>query len=84
MVVVDQCDLAVAHIDVARHLDKWRFGRGHYAERVADRAAVARDHPEEEICRAWLIALEDCLGQQIKGLVLTNLVSIEQHCNSLR
>jgi hypothetical protein len=63
VVVVDQRDLAVAHVDVARHLYERRLGRRHHPERVANRAPLARDHPEEEIGRPRLVALEDRVPQ---------------------
>jgi hypothetical protein len=81
VVVVDQHDLPVANVDVARHLDKGRLGRCHHAERLFDRAPVPRHHPEEQIGGARLIALQNRLGDQVKRLVLANLVSIEQHCD---
>ena len=65
VVVVDQRDLPVAHVDVVRHLDERRLGRGHHAERVAQRAAVAPHHLEEQIGRARLIALQDGVGQPV-------------------
>ena len=76
MVVVDQRDLPVAHVDVARHLDKRRLGGRHHAQRIADRAPVARHHPKEQVGGARLIALEDGLGQRAKGLVLTYLGAV--------
>jgi hypothetical protein len=44
---------------VARHLHERGLGRRHHAERVADRAALARDLPEEEIGRPGLVPRED-------------------------
>jgi len=78
VIVVDQRDLTIAHIDVARDLDERRLGGGHDAERIADRVPVA-GHPEEQVGRAWLIALEDRFGQQVELFVFPNLVSIQQH-----
>jgi Replication protein C N-terminal domain len=77
--VVERADLTVPHIDVARHLDKRRLGCGHDAERIADRAPIPDHHPEEKIGRARLIALEDRLGQLVKGFILANFTSVQQH-----
>jgi len=49
------------------------------AERVARGAPVSRHHPEEEIGRAGLIALQDGLGQQVEGFVATDLVTSQKH-----
>jgi len=81
VVVVDQRDLPVANIDVARHLDKGRFGGGYHAQRLADRAPVAGDHPVEQISRTRLITLQYRLRQHVEGFALANFVSIEQHCD---
>jgi hypothetical protein len=59
-------------------LDERRFGCRDDAEGIADRAPVPR-HPEEKIRGAWLIALEDRLGQQIEVLIFPNCISIQQH-----
>jgi hypothetical protein len=75
---VDQGNLAVAHIDVARHLDKWRLGGSHDAERVADRMPIPR-HPKEKFGGARLIAIEDGGRQQIEVLVLLDRLAIQQH-----
>jgi hypothetical protein len=82
MVVVDQGDLTVPQIDVARHRDERCLGRRHHAERIAGRAPVLRHHPVEEIRRARLVALQDGLGQHVKGFVLTNIVLVQQHRSS--
>ena len=79
MVVVDQRDLTVADVDVARHLNERRLGGRHDAERITDRAPVPGHHPKKQIGGARLIALEDRLGQHVKVLVLANLVSVQQH-----
>ena len=69
-------DVAVAEIDVARHVDERRFRRRDDAQRLADRAAVAHDHPVEQIRGARLVALQDRLGQLIESLVLANVVQV--------
>jgi hypothetical protein len=74
VVVVHEHDLPVAQVDVVRHLDERRLRRGHHAERLGKRAAVARDHAEEEIGRPGLVALEDGLGQRIERPALANPV----------
>ena len=75
MIVVDQGDLTVAHIDVARNLDERRFGGGHDTERITDRMPVPR-HPKKKVGRARLIAIEDGGRQQIEVLVLLDLLAI--------
>ena len=75
VVVVHQRDLSVPHVDVARDLDERSLGRRHHAERVAHRAAVAGDHPEKQIRRARLVALEDGVGEQVERLVLADLIA---------
>jgi hypothetical protein len=49
-------------------------GRGHDGEGLAERAAVALHHPEEQVRRARLVALEDGIGHEVEGLVLANPV----------
>ncbi len=83
VIIVDQGDLAVAHIDVARNLDERRFGRRHDAERIADRMPIPR-HPEEQIGGARLVALEDRLGQHVEILVFADFVPVQQHRGVLR
>ena len=76
MVVVDQSDLPVAHVDVARHLNKRRLGCRHHAQRIADRAALPRHHLKKEVGGARLIAFEDGLGQRAKRFILTYLCAV--------
>ena len=84
VVVVDEGDLPVPHVDVAGHLDEGRLRRRHHAERVAHGTPLPRHHPEEEIGRAGLITLQDGLGQQAEGFVVTDLVSGQKHrCSPL-
>ena len=83
VVVVGQRDIAVLDIDVARHLDVGRLGRGHDAQRVTDRLA-ALNHLGEEVGGLRLVALEDRLGQQVEALVGADLGSVEQHYCSPR
>src|SRR5487761_579079 len=64
---------------MAGHLDERRLRRGHDAERLADRAALLRHHPKEQIGRLRLIAFEDGIGQQVEGFVLADLVAAQQH-----
>ena len=72
VVVVDERDLTVLHVDVVRHLDERRLGGGHHAERLADGASLALHHLEEEIGGAGLVALQDRVGQETEGFVLTD------------
>jgi hypothetical protein len=64
-------------------LGTWTKGAS-AAERLADRAPVSRHHPKEQIGRPRLIALQNRLCKQVKGLVLANFVPIEQHCDPFR
>ena len=63
MVVIDQHDLPVTHVDVVGHLHEWRLGRGDDAERFADRASLTRHHAKEQISGARLVALQDGIGE---------------------
>jgi hypothetical protein len=83
MVVVDQRDLAVPDVDMTRHLNEGCLCGRHNAQRITDRAAVTRHHPEKKVGGAGLIALQDRLRQHVKRLVSANLVSIEQHRGDL-
>ena len=75
VVVVDQGDLAVAHVDVARHLHEGRLRRGYHAERLAHRVPVPGHHLEEQVGGARLVALQDGVGQGLKVGVPANLVA---------
>jgi len=66
VVVVDEGDLPVAHVDVARHLHEGRLGRRDDAEGLGDRASFAPDHVIEEIRRPRLIARQDGLGELVE------------------
>jgi len=44
VIVVDQGDLSVAHVDVAGHLNERRFSGRYNAERFTNRAPVTRHH----------------------------------------
>jgi len=61
---------------MTRHLNEGCLGGRHNAERITDRAPVPRNHAEEKVGGAGLIALEDRVGQQVEGFVLTNLIAV--------
>jgi len=82
VVVVDQRDLPVAHIDVIGHLDERRLRFRHHAERITHRASIAPHQIEEQLRRAGLITLQDCVGERIDRLVLPDVVSALQHGRS--
>ena len=82
VVVVDQRDLPVAHVDVIGHLDERRLGLGHHAERIAHRAPVAPHQVEEQFGGARLIALQDRVGERIDSVVLADVFSALQHGRS--
>ena len=82
MVVVDQRDLPVPHVDVIGHLDERRLRLGHHAQRIAHRAPVAPHQVEEQFGGARLIALQDRVGERVDGLVLADVLSALQHAGS--
>jgi hypothetical protein len=69
VVVVDQRDLAVADVDVARHLHERCLGRRHHGQGIAEGTILAPHHSVEELGGARLVTREDGVRQQRTGFL---------------